>query len=231
MRLDKYLSDSGLCTRKEAKKLAYTGHVKVNDEIILNAYFEVYDKDIVTVDGIIAKLIPHRYYMMNKPQGVITATKSEIKQTIFDLMDVNTKGLFPVGRLDRDTEGLVLITSDGDLNHRLLEPFEHADKTYYVELKRPLEKQYIEMLEKGIKIRSEKEICLPCKIQMITENTLFITLHEGKYHQIKKMMMASRNIVTYLKRISIGSLVLDENLKPGEYRPLTQEEINDLKAY
>lgn len=171
--------------------------------------------------------------MLNKPGGVVSATEDKREKTVLDLIqEKKRKDLFPVGRLDKDTEGLLLITNDGPLAHELLSPKKHVDKTYFVKAGKPLSDEDVRMLETGVDIGEEKQT-LPGKVSRLSpERTSFcLTIREGKFHQIKRMLQAVDNEVLYLKRLSMGSLVLDEGLDPGEYRPLTQEEIERLKEH
>ena len=169
--------------------------------------------------------------MLNKPPGVLTAVKDNNYKTVMDIMDVTPKeGLFPVGRLDKDTEGLLLITNDGELSHNLLSPKKHVNKTYYVELNGELIDSDIDLFAKGLDI-GEKNITKPAKLAILSgRNRAYITITEGKYHQVKRMFQAIGLTVTFLKRISMGSLILDKNLKSGGYRKLTEEEISNLKS-
>lgn len=168
------------------------------------------------------------YFMLNKPAGVISATEDAMQDTVLDFFKEEPyKNLYPVGRLDKDTEGLLLITNDGDLGHRLLSPKKHVPKTYYVGLAHGLSQSDIDALERGIDI-GEKKLTLPAKVEIVEENAVYITITEGKFHQVKRMFEAVNNQVVYLKRVSMGSLHLDKSLRPGEYRSLTQEEKEEL---
>jgi 16S rRNA pseudouridine516 synthase len=173
------------------------------------------------------------YYMLYKPSGVVTATKDNHDKTVMDLLsDVSGKDLFPVGRLDKDTEGLLLITNDGELSHRLLLPKRHVAKTYYVECRGQITDEDIQKLEKGVDIGDDKPT-LPAKVELLTQNdgsyTMKLTITEGRFHQVKRMVQAVGGEVAYLKRLSMGTLLLDENLQKGQYRSLTEQEIIDLK--
>ena len=166
--------------------------------------------------------------LKRKPQGVVSATIDNLDKTVLDLLkDAPGKDLFPVGRLDKDTEGLLLITNDGALSHRLLSPKKHVPKTYYVETKSPCTESMKTALEEGVDIGEEK-LTLPAKVNVLDECHIELTITEGKFHQVKRMLKAVDNEVIYLKRLSMGTLVLDENLKLGEYRPLTKEELQKL---
>jgi 16S rRNA pseudouridine516 synthase len=167
--------------------------------------------------------------MLYKPAGCVSATKDRLSDTVLDILkEENTDGLFPVGRLDKDTEGLLLITNDGKLAHELLSPAKHVDKKYFVTLDKAIDDESISKIEDGIDIDDDKP-CLPCEIEKIEENKVFITIREGRFHQVKRMFAAVGFTVTYLKRISMGNVTLDESLNPGEYRRLTDEEVQNLK--
>ena len=232
IRLDKYLADMGLGTRTEVKKDIKKGRISVNGEIIKSPEYKIDTQtDAVLADG---KEIAYEeliYYMLNKPQGVVSATEDRRDKTVLDLIsEKKRKDLFPVGRLDKDTEGLLLITNDGELAHNLLAPKKHVDKKYFVRLKAPLSEENRKRLEEGVDIGEDK-LTLPAQVFVLNEerDEAEIIIREGKFHQIKRMFHAVGNEVIFLKRLSMGSLVLDENLLPGEYRLLTPEEIERLK--
>ena len=174
------------------------------------------------------------YYMLNKPAGVISATEDQGCQTVVDLIkDKKRKDLFPVGRLDKDTEGLLLITNDGALAHRLLSPKKHVDKCYFARICGKVTEEDVRSFEKGVNIGSQEqpEITMPGKLEIITSDDISkirLTIQEGKFHQVKRMFQAVGKEVIYLKRLRMGTLILDENLGIGEYRPLTKEELEKL---
>ena len=234
MRLDKFLADMGLGTRSEVKKDIRKGLILVNGTPIRTPEYKIdIQKDQVTAKGQPVSYAKQEYYMLNKPGGVVSATEDKREKTVLDLIqEKKRKDLFPVGRLDKDTEGLLLITNDGPLAHGRLSPTRHVDKTYFGEAGKPLSDEDVRMLETGVDIGEEKQT-LPGKVSRLSpERTSFcLTIREGKFHQIKRMLQAVDNEVLYLKRLSMGSLVLDEGLDPGEYRPLTQEEIERLKEH
>ena len=234
MRLDKFLADMGLGTRSEVKKDIRKGLILVNGTPIRTPEYKIdIQKDQVTAKGQPVSYAKQEYYMLNKPGGVVSATEDKREKTVLDLIqEKKRKDLFPVGRLDKDTEGLLLITNDGPLAHELLSPKKHVDKTYFVKAGKPLSDEDIRMLETGVDIGEEKQT-LPGKVSRLSpERTSFcLTIREGKFHQIKRMLQAVDNEVLYLKRLSMGSLVLDKGLDPREYRPLTQEEIERLKEH
>lgn len=232
MRLDKYLTNQGIGSRSQVKALIKSKKVFVNN-VLENKPERHIDEnnDIVSLDGVNLEYNKFYYYMLNKPPGVLTAVKDNNYKTVMDIMDVTPKeGLFPVGRLDKDTQGLLLITNDGELSHNLLSPKKHVNKTYYVELNGELIDSDIDLFAKGLDI-GEKNITKPAKLEILSgRNKAYITITEGKYHQVKRMFQAIGLTVTFLKRISMGSLILDKNLKSGEYRKLTKEEISNLKS-
>lgn len=232
IRLDKYLADMGLGTRTEVKKDIKKGRISVNGEIIKSPEYKIDTQtDAVLADG---KEIAYEeliYYMLNKPQGVVSATEDRRDKTVLDLIsEKKRKDLFLVGRLDKDTEGLLLITNDGELAHNLLAPKKHVDKKYFVRLKAPLSEENRKRLEEGVDIGEDK-LTLPAQVFVLNEerDEAEIIIREGKFHQIKRMFHAVGNEVVFLKRLSMGSLVLDEALLPGEYRLLTPQEIERLK--
>ena len=197
----------------------------VNGAIIKDPGYHVSDNDKVSLDGNEIMYEEFRYYMLNKPAGVISATEDSNAVTVLDLLkDENTKGLFPVGRLDKDTVGLLLITNDGELSHRLLSPRKHVEKCYYVELAEAIDKEDIKRLGEGVDI-GDDELTLPAKVEAISPTKIYLTITEGRYHQVKRMMQAIDNEVTYLKRVSFGSLELDKGLAEGEYRRLDDDEL------
>lgn len=225
MRLDKYLCELGKGTRSEVKDLIKKKKVSVDGSIITDAGYQVNDNSEVMLDGEKLMYEEFRYYMLNKPAGVVSATEDNIDKTVIDLLEgENIRGLFPVGRLDKDTEGLLLITNDGDMSHRLLSPKKHVDKCYYVELVNKIDKESIARLTEGVDI-GDDELTLPAKVEAISPTSVYLTITEGRYHQVKRMMLAVDNEVKFLKRVSFGPLELDKNLKPGEYRRLDDDEI------
>ena len=231
MRIDKLLANSGIGTRKEVKELLKKKRISVNGEIITEAKMHIdEDNDIVAFDGERIEYKEFLYIMLNKPQDVISATDDERHRTVLDLLEESlTKvGLFPVGRLDKDTEGLLVLTNDGKMAHELLSPKKHVPKRYYVELKKPLSEEEARILENGVEL--ETFTTKPAKIEFITEDKVYIIISEGKYHQVKRMFKCVGNRVLYLKRVSMGNLELDESLELGEYRELTPDELELLQS-
>lgn len=233
MRLDKFLADMNLGSRKEVKAYIKKGLVRVNQQIIKQDKYQVDEQnDQVYFDDELVVYQKYFYYLMNKPQGVISATVDDFEETVLDLFSDEDyrEDLFPIGRLDKDTEGLLVISNDGALAHRLLSPKKHVPKQYYVEVSGLLTKQDEQACLNQLKIDGG-EICLPAQLQILStdEQTLtssaLLTLHEGKFHQVKRMMQALGKEVAYLKRVQMGQLFLDEQLPLGAYRPLTADEL------
>ena len=230
MRLDKFLCEMGIGTRSEVKNYLKKGMVTVNGDVVKKPETKIDEnKDIICYQGKTLTYEAIQYFLLNKPAGCVTATRDNLSDTVMSFLPENRRDdLFPVGRLDKDTEGLLLITNDGELGHYLLSPRHHIPKKYYVTLKHPVSDDEVRLLETGVDI-GEKKITLPAKIESIDDVSLYITITEGKFHQIKRMFEAVNNKVIYLKRISMGPLTLDQTLLPGSYRRLTDEEITSLK--
>jgi pseudouridylate synthase len=235
MRLDKYLSDMGIASRSDLKKDIRKGLVFVNGEMIRDASFTVNSDSRILYKGEEITYEEYSYYMMNKPVGVLSSTEDHKQKTVLDLFsECHRKDLFPVGRLDKDAEGLLLIMNDGKLAHTLLSPKNHIEKKYYVEIPASLKEEDLEPLRHGIQYDTDL-VAEPAQVQLLSANpdksAVEIIITEGKFHQIKKMFLAlSENyVVTKLKRISMGNISLDENLSPGQYRKLSPEEIEGLK--
>ena len=235
MRLDKYLSEMGIASRSDLKKDIRKGLVFVNGEMIRDAGFSVTKDSTIQYQGKEIEYEELSYYMMNKPAGVLSSTEDRKQKTVLDLfLDTHRKDLFPVGRLDKDAEGLLLIMNDGKLAHTLLSPKNHIEKKYYVEIPASLKDEDLEPLRHGIQYDTDL-VAEPAQVQLLSANpdksTVEIIITEGKFHQIKKMFLAlSENyVVTKLKRISMGALRLDESLSPGDYRKLSPGEIETLK--
>ena len=225
MRLDKYLAEMGAGTRKEIGKAVRAGRVTVNGQTVKNAAMQVAAEDEVSMDGAPVEYEEYVYYMLNKPAGVISATEDARERTVLDLIsERQRKGLFPVGRLDRDTEGLLLITNDGGLAHRLLSPRHHVDKVYYARLDGPVGEAEKALFAQGLKV-DEALTALPAELEILEPATeVRVTIREGKFHQVKRMFEAVGREVLYLKRLSMGPLALEESLPQGAYRRLTAEE-------
>lgn len=231
MRLDKYLSEMGAGTRSELKKAVRAGRVSVNGQRAKDASIHVSEKDEICLDG--NRIVYERfvYYMMNKPAGVISATEDARERTVLDLIEgQQRKGLFPVGRLDRDTEGLLLITNDGELAHRLLSPAHHVDKVYFARLDGPVGETERRLFAEGLKVDNTFTAMPACLELLENAEEVKVTIREGKFHQIKRMFAAVGREVLYLKRLSMGPLALDGSLAPGAYRRLTEEEESAIIA-
>lgn len=237
LRLDKYLCDMQIGSRAEVKGLVKKKRIKVNEETVTKPELKINtDNDIIKFDDEVINYQEYEYFMLNKPQGVISATNDKSDKTVIDLIkDAKRKDLFPVGRLDKDTEGLLLITNDGELSHNLLSPKRHVDKTYFAKVKGHITDEEVLKFKNGLVV-DETFTAKPARLHVLkfndADNTtdIQITIHEGKFHQIKRMFEAVGSEVLYLKRLSMGTLLLDKNLMPGEYRKLSQEEINALKG-
>ena len=232
VRLDKYLADMGYGTRSQARRDIAKGNVSVNGSIVKRPEQKVdTDKDAVSVNGEAVRYAEYEYYMLNKPAGVISASKDAHEATVLDLItEKQRQDLFPVGRLDKDTEGLLLITNDGALAHRLLSPRRHVDKVYYARIDKCVTQEDRAKFEAGLDIGDEKP-ALPAKLEVLSRDPvceILLTVKEGRFHQVKRMFESVGKHVLYLKRVRMGTLVLDESLKPGEYRKLTKEEIGRL---
>lgn len=244
-RLDKILSHHGYGSRKDAKKLLHKGFVLVNGQICSNADSPInIDTDTVTVDGTVLQLRHHVYLMLNKPSGIVCSTKDGIHKTVIDILPPQYRVSFlggdvhPVGRLDIDTEGLLLLTTDGEMTHRLTSPKKHISKTYYLKLADKTDEKaqayYKEQCEKGFAVPHEGNedgfITQESALEWLNNSgdEALLTIYEGKYHQVKRMMQTLGNEVVYLKRVAVGSLYLDEMLKPGDCRELKPEEFDKL---
>ena len=189
------------------------------------------ERDTVLFNGMTVGYAEFEYYMLNKPAGVVSATEDRRERTVLDLIgEKRRKDLFPVGRLDKDTEGLLLITNDGELAHRLLSPKKHVDKTYYARVAGRITEEHKKIFAAGVDIGDEKP-ALPAELRILSSEEISeveLTIHEGRFHQVKRMFHAVGGKVLYLKRTSMGSLRLDECLEPGQYRRLTEDEIRAL---
>lgn len=232
IRLDKYLADMGVGTRAEVKKYVRQGKVKIDGRVVKSPEEKV-DVEIQTV-SYLDQLVTYKifeYYMLNKPAGVISAATDTREKTVVDLIEEKKrKDLFPVGRLDKDTEGLLLITNDGELAHRLLSPKRHVDKVYYAKVKGVVTEKDVKAFSEGVSL-GQGEMAKPAALEILTSDEISeirLTIQEGKFHQVKRMFQSVGKEVVYLKRLSMGTLVLDESLPLGAYRRLTREEIEQL---
>lgn len=229
MRLDKYLSHSGAGSRKEVKDFITKGLVSVNGKIILSPKHEVKEEDLVELDGLVKTYQEYVYYMLNKPKDTISATQDR-RLTVLDCIKKEDQrvGLFPVGRLDKDTTGLLLLTDDGALAHRLLSPKSRIPKSYLARLRKDLKEEDTLRFQKGFFLEKEEMLTLPAQLEILEKRLAKVTIMEGKYHQVKRMFAMCDNEVLELKRLTMGKLSLDESLLEGEYRPLTPKELEDL---
>lgn len=250
-RIDKFLADMGCGTRSEVKNYIKKGRVTVNGSVINLPDMKIdTETDKISFDGKDLSYVEYEYYMLNKPQGVVSATEDKKDRTVIDLITArNRKDLFPVGRLDKDTEGLLLITNDGQLAHNLLSPKKHVDKVYYAEVDGIVTPEHeeefakgivledgtltrpavLKVLEKGCTLRTHRND-MEQDIDGVTGSRVELTIREGKFHQVKRMFEACEMSVIYLKRLQMGTLVLDDSLAPGNYRELSVDEITRLKG-
>ncbi len=232
MRLDKYLADMGIGTRSQVKKMIRANRVEVSGQVITDPGYILESEESVQVDKETIRYESYVYYMLNKPAGVVSATEDTFQKTVLDLITEQKRSdLFPVGRLDKDTEGLLLITNDGDLAHRLLSPKKHVDKKYFARIDGVITEKEVRAFAKGLQI-NETFCALPAKLECLTSDTIsevYVTIREGKFHQIKRMFHVLGKEVLYLKRLEMGTLKLDETLPIGSYRRLTEIEVEHLK--
>lgn len=228
-RLDKYLCDSLDFTRSEIKKEIAKGNVTVNDKTVTKPDFKINPEgDKVYYKNTIVEPFSFSYYMMNKPKGVVSATEDRNDKTVLDLIKEKNRNLSMVGRLDKDTTGLLLLTDDGELLHKLISPRHRIFKKYFVTVSSPLDDNSLKIFETGVDIGDEKPT-LPASYEIVDDYHLYLSICEGRFHQVKRMLSAIGNNVTELKRVSEGNLSLDESLLPGDYRKLTEEEIKELR--
>jgi len=230
IRLDKFLSDAGAASRREAKELLKAGRVTVNGAVCRAGEQKIDPaRDAVALDGAALRAGQGRVFMLNKPAGVVTATEDKTEKTVLELLPPELKGLglFPVGRLDKDTTGLLLLTNDGDLAHRVSSPRHHVPKVYLAEVDALLEAADAERFRAGLTL-ADGTNCLPAELEILERQRCRVTLREGKYHQVKRMLSACGKRVTALHRISVGGLALDEKLPQGALRELNETEIASI---
>ena len=226
-RLDKLIAATGRWSRKEARALVKAGRVLVDGEIPAGSEEKIGEEQTVLVDGHPISTAKYIYLMLHKPAGVVSSTEDPREQTVLSLLpkELRRIGLFPVGRLDKDTEGLLLLTNDGQLAHRLLSPSKHVDKVYYAEVDGALTEEDRAAFREGMTL-ADGTRCLPAELEILEQSgQCLVTLREGKYHQVKRMLAARGKPVTYLKRLSMGPLHLDPVLPTGAWRPLEEDEI------
>lgn len=233
MRLDKYLTEMGLGSRSEIKQGIRKGFAVVNGSVAKRPDEKVSQEDKVTWKEQPVEFVEYEYIMLNKPVGVISATEDKRTETVLDLIvDKKRMDLFPVGRLDKDTEGLLLLTNDGQLAHRLLSPKRHVAKVYYARVQGIMSDEDVRLFKAGLEV-DEEFTALPAELEILAvhpdgTSEIRLKIYEGKFHQVKRMVQSVGKEVTYLKRLSMGSMVLDEGLEPGEYRRLTDVEVEAL---
>lgn len=232
LRIDKIIAATGLYSRREVKLLVRQGRVSADGQTVRSAEEKVDPESTeLRVDGKPVEYSAYTYVMMNKPAGVLSATEDERASTVLNLLppELQKRGLFPVGRLDKDTEGLLLLTNDGALAHELLAPRRHVDKVYFARVEGALEQSDCEAFAQGL-VLGDGLSCMPAKLEIgTTSNQCFVTVQEGKFHQVKRMLASRGKPVKYLKRLQMGNLTLDSELAPGEYRFLSEAEIESLK--
>ncbi|WP_282936685.1 pseudouridine synthase [Paenibacillus sp. RC67] len=239
MRLDKLLAHTGYGSRSEIKILVKRGVIRMNDRPVKDSGIQVNpESDVITVEGEVVRYREFIYVMLNKPQGVISATEDTRDRTVLDLLDEEYTHFqpFPVGRLDKDTEGLLLLTNDGKLAHNLLSPRKHIPKTYFAEVEGAVTEEDGKSFQQGVEL-DDGYVTMPAQLVILRPgdpeqgivSKIELTIMEGKFHQVKRMFQAIGKRVVFLKRISMGPLLLDEHLLPGEYRELTEDELLQLR--
>jgi len=230
LRLDKIISDSGIATRSEARKLVASGRVWVDGKAQTCADLKIdLENAEIRLDGNVINAASLRYFMLNKPDGVVTATEDRDQKTVLDLLpkELSRLKLFPVGRLDKDTTGLLILTNDGEFCHNVTSPKRHIRKLYEFTAEGILEPDDIEAFRKGIVLKDGTE-CLPAELEIDEKNPShgFVTIYEGQYHQVKRMLASRGKHIRSLKRIAVGKLSLDESLEPGKYKELSKSDLN-----
>jgi 16S rRNA pseudouridine516 synthase len=229
LRVDKYISNATDLSRSEVKRLIKYGEVTVDDEPVTNPAQKVAGNEDICIEGSSISMPQSRYFMLNKPAGVVSATKDHNNSTALDLIyEHRSSELQIAGRLDIDTTGLLLVTDDGQWNHRLTSPRSDCQKIYQVKLGVPITPDYQQKLADGVWLEGEKHPCLPATMEIIDDQHVLLSIAEGKYHQVKRMFAALGNHVEALHRTQVGGIVLDEDLEPGDYRPLTEEEVASI---
>ncbi|MDK2785497.1 MAG: rRNA pseudouridine516 synthase [Thermotoga sp.] len=226
MRLDRYLSNRGIGTRKEVRALIKHGRVTVNNRTVLDPAYKLSDKDVVKVDGKVIDLPEKVYILFYKPAGYVTSTRDPHSETIMEFLS-DIKGIFPVGRLDKDAEGLLLVTNDGEFAHRVISPRWKVEKEYVVKVEGEITEDKLEKLRRGVSLR-DGFFAKAKHVEKISNDTVKIVITEGKYHQVKRMMAAVGLKTIHLKRVRIGGLRLPQEMKPGEYRFLSEEEVRQV---
>ena len=229
-RLDKLLSDMGIASRRDIKELIKKGRITVDGSAATQPELRIDpESSRVELDGVVLSYSRHHYYMMDKPSGVLTATEDNRQKTVLDLVtpEMRRMGLFPVGRLDKDTSGLLLLTDDGDFAHNVISPKSEVEKLYYAKVEGKADENDVKAFKEGL-ILGDGTRCLPAGLKWIGEGQCLVTLMEGKYHQVKRMLASRGKPVLELRRLSIGRLKLDDSLSAGGFRELSQEEIASI---
>ncbi|MGT2667484.1 pseudouridine synthase [Streptococcus rifensis] len=229
MRLDKFIVAVGAGSRSQAKAMVKAKRLTVNGQVAKKSDMKIDpEKDSVCLDGQELVYTAFDYIMLNKPAGVISATEDARERTVLDLLPDRYQRVTPVGRLDKDTVGLLLLTNDGQLNHNLLSPKKHVDKCYEVTLEKTCLPEAIAAMKTGVTLDDDYQ-CLPAELTILSDHLVHLTIQEGKFHQVKRMFLALGNKVTHLKRLRMGSLTLDPSLEEGDFRLLTEEEVTRLQ--
>lgn len=239
IRLDKYLSDHTELTRSQIKKKVASGLVKVQDAVIKDAGYKVSADEVIEMEGQQICGQQYQYLLFHKPAGIVSATDDARDETVLDAVRRGgfagegeapflAKDLFPMGRLDKDTEGLLILTNDGGMAHRLLSPKFHVEKTYLVRLDIPVEEEDVIRMKEGVDI-GEKRLTKPAEMKILAETECLLTITEGKFHQVKRMFHRLGKEVVYLKRVEMAGIRLEDSLKKGQWRQLTEKEIEKLK--
>lgn len=229
MRLDKYICQSTTMTRSQAKKVIAQGRISNTENVIRSTAYKVSENESISFDGKLINVRSTRYIMLNKPKDYICSTVDEQLPSIINLIEVDKpEQLCIAGRLDADTTGLALITDDGQWSHKITSPRKKCNKRYRVKLAEPIEDSSIILFNEGIQLKSENTPCLPAKLEILSSNEVLLTINEGKYHQVKRMFAALGNLVTELHREQIGEIELDATLQLGEWRYLSEEEVNSI---
>ncbi len=233
MRIDKFLSEMGIGSRREIKEYTKSGRITLNNALIKKSDIKINpETDVICFDNQEISYVKYEYYMLNKPAGVVSATEDKHHRTVIDLItDSKRNDLFPVGRLDKDTEGLLFLTNDGELSHRLLSPTKHVAKTYFAKIRGIITEEDVFQFHQGVQFDKDL-LAKPAELKILHSGEVSevqVTLAEGKFHQVKKMFHALGKEVIFLKRIEMAGIALDAGLEPGMYRKLTSEELEQLK--
>ncbi len=229
MRIDKFLANKDICSRKESRRFFKQNEILVNGVPAKSVTDKLSENDEVTIGEYTFFVNEFKYFLMNKPDGVVCANADDLHETVFDIIAFEDfqSDLFTVGRLDLDTTGLLLITNDGKFAHSLMSPKRHVDKTYHVVCRDKISDQALKQLEEGVTIEYDYET-MPAKTERISDNELYLTISEGKFHQVKRMLVAVGNEVTILSRVSIGNLTVPDDLEIGDYDAYTKETLESL---